>query len=303
MKVTNLPDVVRGAGLKVIVESGYDTRNHGELEGLRGLVLHHTGSSGSSAWQVVRDGRPDLEGPLAQMTLERDGTVRVISSGVCWHAGTGTWPSIGTNVGNAYCLGIECVYNGSDITAEQRRVYPILAAALCRAYGIPVGNVIGHREWATPAGRKSDPGQIDLPAFRRTVQALVNGAPPAGGTPAPTTTSTRKGFPLMIERGFGTGSSQHRIVCPTGAASQLVSQSWLSVSIAGDGRVQVWAQKADPGDQFPAGAGTPAQAERDWTLHGGDRAWVELPSGTEMVTVHVTGASGPGSILIEQKAA
>lgn len=126
------------------------------------------------------------------MTLERDGAVRVISNGQSWHAGTGTWPSIGTNNGNAYCLGVECVYNGSDITGAQRDAYPRLAAALVRRYGIPVGNVIGHREWATPSGRKVDPGQIDLPGFRRTVQALVNGA-----APAPPTTPKEEDLPSV----------------------------------------------------------------------------------------------------------
>lgn len=296
MRVTNLPDVVRGAGLPVIVESGYDTHNHGEMAGIKGVVWHHTGSSSSTAWRVVRDGRSDLPGPLAQMTLERDGTVRVLSSGVCWHAGTGSWPSIGQNNGNAYMLGIECVYNGSDITDAQRRAYPILTAALCRAYDIPVGNVIGHKEWAP--GRKPDPGQVDMTDARRAVQALVQGAQPAP-SPAPSTTPRR--LPSMIERPFPTGDSAHRIIAPTGAASQLVSQAWLSVSVSGTARVQVWCQKY--GNPNPTGAAGADKAERDWTLRSGDRAWVELPSGTEMVTVHVTGSTGPGSILIEQKAA
>lgn len=300
MFVNDLADAVRAGGLAVVETPGWVGRNHGALSAVNGIVLHHTGSSSANAWTVVRDGRPDLEGPLANMTLERDGTVRIICNGVAWHAGTGTWPSIGTNNGNAYCLGIEAVYNGGDITDAQRRAYPMLAAALVRRYGIPVGNVIGHREWATPAGRKSDPGQIDLPAFRATVAALVSGASPA---PAPSPT-TRKRLPSMIERPFGPGGSAHRVVCPTGPkASQLVSAAWLSVSIDGGARVEVWAQAQAPGKDAPAGSDIAARAYRDWTLRAGDRPYLELPDGTEMVTVHVTGSTGPGSILIEQKAA
>jgi peptidoglycan hydrolase-like protein with peptidoglycan-binding domain len=176
--VNDLARTLTIAGLNVIADPGATTHNHGQLTAVRGLLVHHTGSSSASAWTVVRDGRSDLPGPLAQLTLERDGTVRVISTGVSWHAGTGTWPSIGTNVGNAYCLGVEVVYNGYDITAAQRRVLPKLCATIAQHYSIPVGNIIGHREWATPAGRKWDPGQVDMDVLRRATADVIGGVPP-----------------------------------------------------------------------------------------------------------------------------
>lgn len=186
MWLDDLATAVGGSGLRVLEDNGWRGRSHGAMSAVRGVVCHHTGSSGSGAWTVVRDGRSDLAGPLAQLTLERDGSVRVLSHGVAWHAGTGSWPSIGRNNGNANCIGIECVYNGSDITDAQRAAYPKLVAALCRHYRIPVGNVIGHKEWAP--GRKVDPGKVDMPQFRAAVQALVNGKAPAPvpSTPAPT---------------------------------------------------------------------------------------------------------------------
>jgi peptidoglycan hydrolase-like protein with peptidoglycan-binding domain len=182
MWLNDLADACRKSGLTVHELSGWKTRDHGQMGSVIGVICHHTGSSGSGAEGVVRNGRPGLAGPLAQLTLRRDGSVGVISHGEAWHAGTGSWPSIGRNVGNDRCLGIEAVYDGSDITAEQRRAYPRLVAALCKHYRIPVGNVIGHREWAP--NRKIDPGKIDMPSFRREVQALVNGKNPAP-TPAP----------------------------------------------------------------------------------------------------------------------
>ena len=173
MWLNDLAQACRGSGLTVHEASGWQRRNHGQMSAVRGVICHHTGSSGSGAEAVVRDGRTGLAGPLAQLTLRRDGSVAVLANGVSWHAGTGAWPSIGRNNGNAYCVGIEAIYNGSDITQAQRRSYPRLVAALCRHYRVPVGNVIGHREWAP--SRKVDPGQIDMPAFRREVAALVNG--------------------------------------------------------------------------------------------------------------------------------
>ena len=191
MWLDDLADAARGSGLPVWEDPGWRRRDHGAMAGVKGIICHHTGSSGSGAWTVVRDGRADLAGPLAQLTLERDGSVRVLSHGQAWHAGTGSWPSIGRNVGNAYCIGIEAVYNGSDITDAQRRAYPQLCAALARRYRIPVGNVIGHREWAPT--RKVDPGRIDMPAFRREVAALVG-----GGTPAPAPAPSREEFLMAL---------------------------------------------------------------------------------------------------------
>lgn len=189
MWLNDLGNAARDSKLNVLESSGWQSRNHGSMSSVRGVICHHTGSSGSNAWTVVRDGRSDLKGPLAQLTLERDGSVRVIANGQAWHAGTGSWPSIGQNNGNANMIGIEAVYNGGDITPAQRAAYPRLVAALCRHYRIPVGNVIGHREWAPR--RKVDPGQIDMPQFRAAVQALVNGGTPAPPLPPPTGGPTR----------------------------------------------------------------------------------------------------------------
>lgn len=194
MWVNDLADAARQSGLTVWEDPGWKSRSHGAMTAVRAVVCHHTGDHSTNAWKVVRDGRSDLAGPLAQMTLERDGSVRILARGVSWHAGTGSWPSIGRNNGNAYALGIECVYNGSDITDAQRTAYPRLVAALCRHYGIAVGNVIGHKEWAP--GRKVDPGNVDMPAFRRTVQAIVNGGSPAPSpapAPAPSGAVLRRG--------------------------------------------------------------------------------------------------------------
>jgi peptidoglycan hydrolase-like protein with peptidoglycan-binding domain len=181
--LTNLADVVRAGGLVVHELSNWQRHHHGEMASVSGIILHHTGSSSTGAEGVVRNGRSDLAGPLAQLTLRRDGSVGIVSAGVSWHAGTGSWPSIGRNNGNARMIGIEAIYNGSDITPAQIEAYPRLAAALARGYGVKVGNIIGHREWAP--SRKPDPGKIDLPAFRSKVAGLLGGPAPGPVAPPP----------------------------------------------------------------------------------------------------------------------
>lgn len=129
---------------------------------------------------------------------------------------------------------------------------------------------------------------------------LAAGASLLPGTTTPTP-AKRKVLPDMPERAVPAGSSGHRIVCPTGSASSVVARAWLSASFDGNANVEVWAQKS--GGAAPAGAGNDAAAHRSWVIRPGDRPWVELPSGTEFVTVHVTGATGPGSLAIEQQPA
>lgn len=294
MLLNDLATACRGSGLTVHESPGWTRRNHGQMTAVKGVICHHTGSSGSGAENVVRDGRTGLAGPLAQLTLRRDGSVGVLANGQAWHAGTGSWPSIGRNNGNAYCIGIEAVYNGSDITAAQRDAYPRLVAALCRHYRVPVGNVIGHREWAP--GRKVDPGQIDMAAFRRAVQSLVSGTAPAPVTPAPT--PQKKALPTMIDRSFDkfTGVRTGRIICPVGPSSALVGRAWFSCSFDGGVRVEAWFQKAAPGSDGAAPGTGPAI---DWTLKNAERGVVEIPGGTEFIQYRLSNPEGAGAICIE----
>lgn len=121
----------------------------------------------------------------------------------------------------------------------------------------------------------------------------------AGAAITPTATAKRKALIDMPERAVPAGNSGGRIVCPTGAASSMVSQSWFSASFDGIATVEVWAQKSGGGNN-PIGSAPEAGAYRKWNVLAGDRPFFELPSGTEFVTYHVTNASGPGGVCIEQ---
>lgn len=176
-----LPAVLRGAGLRVVEHSGWRTRHHGEFAGIRGLLLHHTGTTASSAVDVVYRGRADLAGPLAQLAVDRDGTWHVISAGQAWHAGTGgPLLDVPRDQGNAWLLGIEGVSAGTtagDWTAAQQVSYPLGVAALCRHLRLGVDRVWLHKTWAP--NRKVDiagwPG--DLGGFRAAVSRNLIPAP------------------------------------------------------------------------------------------------------------------------------
>ncbi|MFD7846335.1 N-acetylmuramoyl-L-alanine amidase [Nocardia sp. NPDC059764] len=170
-----LADVLREAGLRVIEHEGWRDRGHGDFADLRGVLCHHTAGGGTDDWRIVQYGRHDLEGPLAQLVLERDGTFRVIAAGVCWHAGRGSWPGWPTNNANYHVIGIEAVSrgDGTDWTPAQLDAYKRGCAAILRRIGRTADDCVAHREYSTEG--KIDPAGIDMAEFRWDVQAFIDG--------------------------------------------------------------------------------------------------------------------------------
>lgn len=122
------------------------------------IVLHHTASN-------------DTAGDLATLTsaasevsahylIGRDGTIYqlVPDELQSWHAGESQLrgePSV-----NPRSIGIEITNDGLGSTPFTDRQYEALRALvphLVAKYDIPIENIVGHKEIAIPAGRKSDP--------------------------------------------------------------------------------------------------------------------------------------------------
>src|SRR5690554_4121704 len=134
MRLTWLPDVISDAGLTVKVETGWTSRGYEFTEPISGIIIHHTATPASApgdypTLRIVRDGRSDLPGPLAQLGLGRSGTVYVIAAGRANHAGVGHWPGI---LGNADTIGIEAEHPGTTShpwpTAQLAAYYRLCAA-------------------------------------------------------------------------------------------------------------------------------------------------------------------------------
>lgn len=187
MYLNDMANVLRAAGLKVVEVGGWKSHNHGSMRAVRSIIAHHTAGAATGNYpslNVVRNGRPRLEGPLAQLGLGRDGTVYVISNGVSWHAG----PTINDSVyGNYYAIGIEAENTGVGQAwpAVQVDAYARMIAALCRHYKVPVSAVKGHKEICYPAGRKIDPHGLpgDMNGLRQRVQSILSGNNGGGNTP------------------------------------------------------------------------------------------------------------------------
>jgi len=170
MRVTNLPHILRGAGLPVVVHAGADTRGQGELISVEALFVHHTGSASMpGAVNVVRDGRAGLRGLLSQLAVDPAGRWHYLGSRQAWHAGTGgPLPGIPANGANSRSIGIEGVSNGGFWTPEQRWSYPRGVAALADAFRLSTDRIVWrHQDWAP--GRKTDAGVWTTATFRRDV--------------------------------------------------------------------------------------------------------------------------------------
>lgn len=186
--VTDMKDVglvahLRKWGLKVEEKDGWRHRGRPYNFYPKAIIAHHTASgaqSGNFASEgIVTSGRSDLPGPLCQVLLGRDGTVKLIADGYSNHAGYGG-PRAGMpeNQGNTYSIGIEAENNGVGEPwgkAQLNAYYRLCAALLVWIGQNDARQVIGHKEWAP--GRKIDPAGIDMNRFRAQVQLALQQGP------------------------------------------------------------------------------------------------------------------------------
>jgi peptidoglycan hydrolase-like protein with peptidoglycan-binding domain len=184
--LTWLPDILLAAGLKVAEQPGWRTRGRREMGRIRGVMCHHTAGAGPEhgvmpSLGVITNGRPAtattkaLSGPLAQLGLGRDGTYFVIAAGLANHAGPGAWRNVTT--GNESFIGIEAENRGDGVDPwpeVQLDAYHRGVAAILKKIGASADMCCGHKEFALPLGRKPDPRNIDMLAFRARVAAIMD---------------------------------------------------------------------------------------------------------------------------------
>lgn len=179
MLLNDLAQTLRNAGSWVEEAAGWIGHSHGQMDGVRTIVVHHTATPQSHpgdypSWNVVRNGREGLAGPLAQLGVGRSGKVYVFSNGLAWHAGVVR----NNNYGNNWSVGLEVESAGLGLAWPEAQVDATAraCAALCKRYGLGSGQVLGHFEVCYPVGRKSDPVGIPggMNAFRARVQHYLD---------------------------------------------------------------------------------------------------------------------------------
>lgn len=189
-QLTWLSTVLQNVGLKVAEVPGWQNRGRPTpLGAVKGVICHHTAGNNKGnmpSLNLIINGRSDLPGPLAQLGLGRDGTFYIIAAGRCNHAGEGSWK--GESNGNSTFIGIEAENTGGHKKNpgpkdppfdpwpyEQLQAYHRGVAAILNYIGSSEDMCCGHKEYALPAGRKSDPHTLDMIQFRLNVKAILDG--------------------------------------------------------------------------------------------------------------------------------
>lgn len=241
-----LVDVLRAAGVQVVVEGDWLNRMRpGSFDPI-GVLWHHTASTSSAsnphpALGICINGRSDLPGPLCQALVDYHGVFHVISAGRCNHAGVsgGSGP-IPSGDGNTLMIGWEIDYNGvnQEMTAAQYDASLAATAAVLTRLGRDSSYARGHRETSTTG--KIDPSFIDLNVMRADVAARMAGST-AWSSTVDNTTSGR--FTASANWGVSSYSSQrygadYRYADPVAASD--VAWYRFNVPATGNYRVEAW---------------------------------------------------------------
>lgn len=174
-RVLQLPTALSRFRVPYIEDPGWRTRGRSTLNPCAS-VAHGTGSRGN-AYHTVRDGRPGLSGPLAQVHLPQNGVANIIASGVANHAG-------GSNNGPcAGCLGNQRLLACEPDNDNQGQLWPArqyysnvgVYAAFCWIVGRDASSVCAH--WQIARHGKIDPnfdhvegrGRISFTGFRMDI--------------------------------------------------------------------------------------------------------------------------------------
>lgn len=177
-RATWLADVLTDAGLKVKPFPGWETRG-GTLFNPVGIILHHTVTKPTTADAVIdrflaTTGSSTTPAPLCNYSTNRDGTVSLIAAGTANHGGKGSWQGVS---GNSRFFGDEMKNLGTKVEpwpARQLDSARTAAAAILTHLGkTNAGMVCGHKEYAIPWGRKSDPHSLIMSAERARITALM----------------------------------------------------------------------------------------------------------------------------------
>ena len=283
--LNELPGILRAAGLTVEVDSGFTTNNHGIMSTIQSIMCHHTAGPKTGdrpSFNVVKNGRAGLPGPLSQLFLARSGVWVCVSNGQAWHAGAVSE----SRYNNQHSIGIEAEATGLDAwPADQYWSYARGCNALANYYRCVITS---HKEACSPKGRKPDPN-FDMNKFRAD-------AATSGGQKPPVVIPKEQDEPVVTNYDVPAGNGGRRFIQPTGpGGSQIVAKAWISMALNGprDGKLSVWFQTDTSGiSDYSSGIG--------FNEGRSGRVWWEVPAGTTQIATQWEAPDG-GTICIETK--
>lgn len=162
--LTDMADVLRAAGLRVMETPGWQQRAYPKWGGYTAMpthvMVHHTASKATPPQDLNYILNTPLS-PIGNLYLDRSGVFWIVAAGQAVTNGKGSsqpWAGgVPDDQMNHYSISIEAANDGvgEPWPVAQTDAYVRGCKALCVAYGIPSSHVRGHFEWAP--GRKIDP--------------------------------------------------------------------------------------------------------------------------------------------------
>jgi len=157
----SLPDVLRGAGLRVVEHPGWETRarSSGGYDAVLAVQVHHTASKTSPENDQAYIWHNADSEPIGACYLGRDGVWTVGCAGATNTSGSGgPLGAIPLDAANRYVISVEAANDGvgEPWPWVQTDSYLTGVTALCAAYGLSTRHpdVHSHKEWTS---RKIDP--------------------------------------------------------------------------------------------------------------------------------------------------
>lgn len=162
---SNLPDLLREAGLTVIEIDGWETRGrdpeHGPFAPV-GVLNHHTGDKANGlayAKWLFLVGRSDLPAPLCHLSIDRQGRVYVGAAGRANHAGKARAAgSVASGDGNTLYVGIEAQNTGTEGWSAEQYGALVTANAVINLHVTHNSAWTNHAHYETSVTGKWDPG-------------------------------------------------------------------------------------------------------------------------------------------------
>lgn len=172
-------DQMRAWGYTVNEAAGWQNRDAepstGYLPGKMYVEHHDASSLLSGNWGALAY---ILNNKLANIVTARDGQIMLCAAGVMWHAGVGgAFLDVPRNLGNPNSLGNEVCNSGSEAyspACTSAVIASEAAWAIVSGRAKEIQRVRGHKEWATPAGRKTDPS-LNMDVRRQQVADFIAG--------------------------------------------------------------------------------------------------------------------------------
>jgi N-acetylmuramoyl-L-alanine amidase len=141
------------------------------------IILHHTASNSTAGDLATL--RSPAAGVSAHYLIGRDGKIYqlVKDERRAWHAGVAAIRGDSSPDVNSRSIGIEITNAGdgkTPFTQGQYRALERLVPYLVKKHKVPLRNLLGHKEVALPAGRKSDPASnFNWERIRRAARRAV----------------------------------------------------------------------------------------------------------------------------------